>query len=152
MQVGLPPTVGQLKDKNPSLQYGIAPIPTKDGSPFTLGVADHLMAFKNKTDKTASIKKFLDYFYSKDVYTKWVKAEGFLPTTKSGADVMGSDETIKPFLDLLPNAQVLPVHQPELVGRAGRDPEPDRSARSGRQARGPAEDHPGEGRRPVVRG
>jgi multiple sugar transport system substrate-binding protein len=108
MQVGLPPTVGQIKDKNAALQYGIAPIPTKDGKAFTLGVADHLMAFKNKTDKTASIKKFLDYFYSKDVYTKWVKAEGFLPTTKSGAEAMGSDETIKPFLDLLPNAKFYP--------------------------------------------
>ena len=119
MQVGLPPTVGQLKDKNPSLQYGIAPIPTKDGSAFTLGVADHLMAFKNKTDKKASITKFLDYFYSKDVYTKWVKAEGFLPTTKSGADVMGSDETIKPFLDLLPNAKFYPSTNPNWSAAQG---------------------------------
>lgn len=119
MQVGLPPTVGQIKDKNPSLQYGIAPIPTKDGSSFTLGVADHLMAFKNKTDKTASIKKFLDYFYSKDVYTKWVKEEGFLPTTKSGADVMGSDETIKPFLDLLPNAKFYPSTNPNWSAAQG---------------------------------
>ncbi len=86
MQVGLPPTVGQIKDKNAGLNYGIAPIPTKDGSPFTLGVADHLMAFKNKTDKTESIKKFLDYFYTAPVYTKWVSTEGFLPTTKSGAE------------------------------------------------------------------
>lgn len=119
MQVGLPPTVGQLKDKNPSLQYGIAPIPTKDGSAFTLGVADHLMAFKNKTDKKASITKFLDYFYSKDVYTKWVKAEGFLPTTKSGADVMGSDETIKPFLDLLPSAKFYPSTNPNWSAAQG---------------------------------
>ncbi|HEY2555606.1 MAG TPA: extracellular solute-binding protein, partial [Diaminobutyricibacter sp.] len=99
MQVGLPPTVGQIKDKNAGLNYGIAPIPTKDGSPFTLGVADHLMAFKNKTDKTESIKKFLDYFYTAPVYTKWVGTEGFLPTTKSGAEAMASNATIKPFLD-----------------------------------------------------
>jgi multiple sugar transport system substrate-binding protein len=119
MQVGLPPTVGQIKDKNQSLKYGIAPIPTKDGSSFTLGVADHLMAFKSKADKTASIKKFLDYFYSKDVYTKWVKAEGFLPTTKSGADAMSSDETIKPFLDLLPNAKFYPSTNPNWSAAQG---------------------------------
>ena len=119
MQVGLPPTVGQLKDKNPSLKYGIAPIPTKDGSAFTLGVADHLMAFKSKTDKTASIKKFLDYFYSKDVYTKWVTAEGFLPTTKSGADAMSSNESIKPFLDLLPNAKFYPSTNPNWSAAQG---------------------------------
>ncbi|WP_345761834.1 extracellular solute-binding protein [Diaminobutyricibacter sp. McL0608] len=119
MQVGLPPTVGQIKDKNASLNYGIAPIPTKDGSPFTLGVADHLMAFKNKTDKTESIKKFLDYFYTAPVYTKWVSTEGFLPTTKSGATEMASNETIKPFLDLLPNAQFYPSTNPNWTAAQG---------------------------------
>ncbi|MFF1574559.1 extracellular solute-binding protein [Leifsonia sp. NPDC058292] len=119
MQVGLPPTVGQIKEKNASLNYGIAPIPTKDGSAFTLGVADHLMAFKGKTDKTASIKKFLDYFYSADVYTKWVGAEGFLPTTKSGADAMASNETIKPFLDLLPDAKFYPSTNPNWAAAQG---------------------------------
>jgi len=119
MQVGLPPTVGQIKDKNPSLNYGIAPIPTKDGSSFTLGVADHLMAFKNKTDKKAAITKFLDYFYSPAVYTKWVGAEGFLPTTKSGAKEMASDETIKPFLDLLPDAKFYPSTNPNWSAAQG---------------------------------
>ena len=119
MQVGLPPIVGQIKEKNPALNYGIAPIPTKDGSAFTLGVADHLMAFKNKTDKTASIKKFLDYFYSSDVYTKWVTAEGFLPTTKTGAEAMASDEAIKPFLDLLPNAKFYPSTNPNWSAAQG---------------------------------
>ena len=119
MQIGLPPIVGQIKDKNPSLNYGIAPIPTKDGSAFTLGVADHLMAFKNKTDKKASIKKFLDYFYSADVYSKWVTEEGFLPTTKSGADKMASDETIKPFLDLLPSAKFYPSTNPNWATAQG---------------------------------
>ncbi len=119
MQVGLPPTVGQIKSKNAALNYGIAPIPTKDGSPFTLGVADHLMAFKNKTDKTASIKKFLDYFYTSPVYTKWVSTEGFLPTTKSGADAMASNATIKPFLDLLPHAQFYPSTNPNWTAAQG---------------------------------
>ncbi len=104
----LPPTVGQIKEKNPTLNYGIAPIPTKDGSPFTLGVADHLMAFKNDGKKQDTIRKFLDYFYSTDVYTTWVEAEGFLPTTKSGAEKLTSNPDTKPFLDLLPNAKFYP--------------------------------------------
>ncbi|WP_223691674.1 extracellular solute-binding protein [Leifsonia poae] len=119
MQIGLPPIVGQIKKSNPNLNYGIAPIPTKDGSAFTLGVADHLMAFKNKTDKTDSIKKFLDYFYTPAVYTKWVGAEGFLPTTKSGAEEMGTDATIKPFLDLLPNAKFYPSTNPNWAAAQG---------------------------------
>lgn len=119
MQVGLPPIVGQIKAKNPSLQYGIAPIPTKDGSKFTLGVADHLMAFKNKVDKKAAITKFLDYFYTPAVYAKWVTEEGFLPTTKSGASAMASNTAIKPFLDLLPDAKFYPSTNPNWSAAQG---------------------------------
>ncbi|WP_040166037.1 extracellular solute-binding protein [Microbacterium gorillae] len=110
MQVGLPPTVGQIKKDNPDLDYSIAPIPTKDGSPMTLGVADQLMAFKNdgNADKKAAITKFFDYFFSADVYTNWVQTEGFLPTTKSGSEKLASDEALKPFLDVLPNAKFYP--------------------------------------------
>lgn len=110
MQVGLPPTVGQIAEDNPDLKYEVVPIPTADGSPVTLGVADQLMAFKNDEDdaKKEAIKKFFDYFYQDDVYTTWVKAEGFLPTTKSGSEVLGGDEALKPFLDLLPDAQFYP--------------------------------------------
>ncbi|MFT4234193.1 MAG: extracellular solute-binding protein [Microbacterium sp.] len=108
MQIGLPPTVSQIAESNPDLDYSIAPIPTKDGSAFTLGVADQLMAFKNDGDKQEAITKFLDYTFSSDVYTTWVTAEGFLPTTQSGADAMADDETLKPFLDVLPDAQFYP--------------------------------------------
>lgn len=113
MEVSLPQTVVQIKQKNPKLNYGIAPIPTKDGSPFTLGVADHFMAFKNSVDKRPAIKAFFDYWYSAPVYTKWVGAEGFLPVTKSGVAQMGSNTDIKPFLDLLPNAKFYPASNPK---------------------------------------
>lgn len=110
MQVGLPPTVGQIEADNPELDYSIVPIPTKDGSAMTLGVADQLMAFKNDEDaaKKEAITKFFDYFYTADVYTKWVQTEGFLPTTKSGAEALASDEKLKPFLDVLPGAKFYP--------------------------------------------
>jgi multiple sugar transport system substrate-binding protein len=113
MMVGLPQTVVQIKAKNPKLNYGIAPIATKDGSPFTLGVADHFMAFKNDTDKTAAMKKFFDYFYSAPVYSKWVAAEGFLPVTKSGAEALKSNQDIKPFVEALPDAKFYPAANPK---------------------------------------
>lgn len=113
MQVGLPQTVVQIKSKNPSLDYGVAAIPTKNGSPFTLGVADHFMAFKSKVNKTAAIKKFLDYFYTPAVYTKWITAEGFLPVTKSGATAMASSTELKPFIDALPDAVFYPGTNPK---------------------------------------
>lgn len=111
MQVGLPPTVGQIKEGNPDLDYSIVPIPTKDGSAFTLGVADQLMAFKNDEDaaKKEAITAFFDYYYQADVYVPWVQAEGFLPTTKSGAEALADDEALKPFLDVLPGAQFYPT-------------------------------------------
>lgn len=108
MQVGLPPTVGQIADGNPDLDYSIVPIPTKDGSPFTLGVMDQLMAFQNDDDKKDAITKFFDYYYSSDVYVPWVQAEGFLPVTKSGAEQLSGEEALKPFLDVLPDAQFYP--------------------------------------------
>jgi ABC-type glycerol-3-phosphate transport system substrate-binding protein len=105
---GLPPTVGQIEERNPDLNYDTAPIPTKDGSPMTLGVADHLMAFENDGSKQEAITAFLDYFFSADVYTNFVDTEGFLPTTKSGADALAGKEEIAAFLDALPDAQFYP--------------------------------------------
>ncbi len=134
MAEGLPPTVGQIEQKNPDLKYETAPIPTKDGEPVTLGVADHLMAFKNDGDKAAAITAFLDYFFSADVYTSFVDAEGFLPTTKSGADALGDKEEIATFLEALPDAKFYPSTNPNwsatqgalqsLIGQIGQGADP----------------------------
>lgn len=129
----LPPTVGQIEQENPDLTYEIAPIPTKDGEPVTLGVADHLMAFKNEGDKAESIKKFLDYFYSVDVYTEFVTKENFLPVTKSAADKFDNPD-LKVFLDALPDAKFYPSTNPKwsaaqgafqsLIGQIGQGKDP----------------------------
>ncbi|KRC37683.1 extracellular solute-binding protein [Oerskovia sp. Root22] len=119
MIVGLPPTIGQIAEKNPDLNYGTAPIATKDGSPVTLGVADHLMAFKNDGKKQDAIKKFLDYYYTPDVYVPWVDAEGFIPVTKSGSEELATKESIAPFLALLPDAQFYPSTNPKWSATQG---------------------------------
>jgi multiple sugar transport system substrate-binding protein len=112
MQVGLPPTVGQIEEGNPDLDYSIVPIPTQDGSPMTVGVMDQLMAFQNDDDKKDAITAFLDYYYTSDVYVPWVQAEGFLPVTKSGAEALSGEEALAPFLDVLPDAQFYPSTNP----------------------------------------
>ncbi|HEU4546564.1 MAG TPA: extracellular solute-binding protein [Microlunatus sp.] len=119
MQVGLPPTVGQIADGNPDLDYSIVPIPTKDGSALTLGVMDQLMAFSNDGDKQEAITKFFDHYYSADVYVPWVQAEGFLPVTKSGADALSDEETLAPFLAVLPDAQFYPSTNPQWQATDG---------------------------------
>lgn len=119
MQVGLPPTVGQIEEGNPELDYSIVPIPTEDGSPFTLGVMDQLMAFQNDGDKQEAITKFFDYYYSADVYVPWVQAEGFLPVTKSGAEQLAGEEALAPFLEVLPDAQFYPSTNPKWSATDG---------------------------------
>lgn len=129
----LPPTVGQIEAENPDLNYELAPIPTNDGEPVTLGVADHLMAFKNDGDKQESITKFLDYFYSTDVYTEFVTKENFLPVTKSAAEQMDNPD-MQVFLDALPDAQFYPSTNPAwsatqgafqtLIGQIGQGKDP----------------------------
>lgn len=108
MAVGLPPTIGQIEENNPELNYGTAPIPTQDGSPVTLGVADHLMAFQNDGDKQEAIRTFLDFFFDTENYLTFVDTEGFLPTTKSGAEQTKNAERFATFLEGLPNAQFYP--------------------------------------------
>jgi multiple sugar transport system substrate-binding protein len=119
MQVGLPPTVGQIEEGNPDLDYSIVPIPTQDGSPFTLGVMDQLMAFQNDGDKQDAITKFFDYYYSADVYVPWVQAEGFLPVTKSGAEQLAGEAALAPFLEVLPDAQFYPSSNPKWQATDG---------------------------------
>ncbi|MBT2498210.1 extracellular solute-binding protein [Agromyces sp. ISL-38] len=119
MQVGLPPTVGQIEEGNPDLDYSIVPIPTQDGSPMTVGVADQLMAFTNDGDKQEAITKFFDYYFTSDVYVPWVQTEGFLPTTKSGAEALAGEEALKPFLEVLPDAMFYPSTNPDWQATDG---------------------------------
>lgn len=135
MVQGLPPTVGQIEERNPDLNYATAPIPTKDGSPMTLGVADHLMAFENDGANQEAVTAFLDFFFSPEVYVNFVDTEGFLPTTKSGADALADKEEIAAFLEALPDARFYPSTNPKwsatqgalqsLIGQIGQGREPD---------------------------
>lgn len=109
---GLPQTVSQIEDQNPDLDYGIDEVATKDGSSSTLGVADRLISFENEDTDAETVQAFMDYFFSPDVYVEWVQSEGFLPTTVSGAEALESDETLSPFLNLLPDAQFYPTTNP----------------------------------------
>ena len=112
MVYGLPQTVGQIEAENPELNYGLANIPTASGEPATLGVADRLMSFKNDGDKAEAVTAFMDHFFAPENYVEWVSTEGFLPTTISGAEEMSDDETLAPFLEMLPSAQFYPTSNP----------------------------------------
>lgn len=134
MVYGLPQTVGQIEAENPELNYGLANVATANGEPATLGVADRLLAFKNEGDKAEAVTKFMDFFFAAENYVNWVETEGFLPTTKSGSEALAGNETLKPFLDMLPNAVFYPTTNPawnatdgafkSLLGQVGQGKDP----------------------------
>jgi multiple sugar transport system substrate-binding protein len=111
MVVGFSPLAGDL-EKDKKVNYAVAPMPTKDGgTPQTYGVTDYLMAFK-KTGNQAAVKAFYDLYYTPDQVNTFIKAEGFLPVTKTGLQVFASDATLKVYLDTLPNVHLTPTDDP----------------------------------------
>ncbi|WP_328752739.1 extracellular solute-binding protein [Streptomyces sp. NBC_00285] len=100
-------------DKN--LDYGVAPLPSKDGTTHnTLGVQDYLVAFKKDGGKNREgVNKFLDFVYQKENASKFLSTEGFLSVTKSAGDALSSDtDYYKPFVDALAGAKFAPADNP----------------------------------------
>lgn len=116
---GLPPIVGQINEKSPDLDWEIAPSPSKDGEPVTLGVADYFVGFDKGEDKQAAIAKFLDFFYTQENYVKFNDNEGFIPATKSGADAAAAKPELKTFIEALPDAQFYPATNPAWGATSG---------------------------------
>jgi multiple sugar transport system substrate-binding protein len=112
MIVGFSPLQTQL-DQDHKVSYGIAPMPTSDGStPNTYGVTDYLMAFK-KSGNQQAVKDFYSLYYQKNEVNSFIKAEGFLPVTKSGLDYFASDAALKPYLQVLQHAKLTPTDDPK---------------------------------------
>jgi multiple sugar transport system substrate-binding protein len=110
MVMGFSPLAKQL-DAEGKVRYGVAQMPTNVGTSVTLGVEDYLMAFKKKGNQEA-VKQYLDLYYQPDKITRWIRAEGFLPVTRSGLAQMSGDAKLKPYLDALPNARLAPTTDP----------------------------------------
>jgi multiple sugar transport system substrate-binding protein len=110
MVMGFSPLAAQL-DAEGKVRYAVAQMPTNVGTPVTLAVEDYLMAFKKAGNRDA-VKGFLDLYYQPDHITRWIRAERFLPVTRSGLERMGGDRALKPYLDALPNAKLVPTTDP----------------------------------------
>jgi multiple sugar transport system substrate-binding protein len=102
-----------LKDQNPKLNYGVAPVPVNSGNePVTLGVEDYLMAF-NTTEHKPVVKAFLDFVYKQQNYGRFIDTEGFLPVTKSVSDeVAAKDSRQKVFIEAVDDARFYPTTNP----------------------------------------
>lgn len=112
MVVGFSPLAATLEEEG-KVEYGIAPMPTRDGGPpQTYGVTDYLMAFR-KPGNQAAVKAFYDLYYQPDQVNSFIEAEGFLPVTRSGVERFSSDEDLKVYLDTLPAAHLTPTDDPD---------------------------------------
>jgi ABC-type glycerol-3-phosphate transport system substrate-binding protein len=111
---------GFIDPVNKNLNYGIAPLPSKDGVQHnTLGVMDILAAFKNDGKKKEADSRFLNFFYQSANSAKFLKVENFLPVTKSAGDALSADPYFKDFVDSLPTAKFAPTSNPAWSAVAG---------------------------------
>ena len=111
MVIGFSPLAADL-DKDKKVDYGVAPFPSNDGTESkTFGVTDYLMAFKKPGNQNA-VKAFYQLYYQPDQINTFIKAEGFLPVTKTGLAAFAGDAKLKVYLDTLPNARLTPTDDP----------------------------------------
>ena len=101
----------QIKTEAPTLNYGVAPIPTAAGQePSTYGVTDSIVMFENSKVKDEAFK-FLDFLFTTEQRTKFDKVEGFLPVNaaESKDPYFADNADLKVFASLLPKAHFAPV-------------------------------------------
>jgi len=108
-----------FKGWNSKVDYGVARVPVNgDVAPFTLGVQDYLMSFKNPGN-TEAVSRFLNFFYQKDNYTRFLTSQGFLPATASASTALQTNADFAPFLKLLPTARFYPSTDPAFPAVQG---------------------------------
>jgi multiple sugar transport system substrate-binding protein len=108
---GHPTLLAQAKAAH--IDVGVAALPGQKGpTDSTLGVADWMMAFKQKDDHLAADSAFLRYVYSAENSLKFLDQYGLLPVTTSALQAMErnpKDVDMRQFLERLPAAVFYPV-------------------------------------------
>lgn len=107
MEVGGPWMAAVAKGAN--IDYGLAPIPAGPGgsAASAIGIS---VAVTNQADaaKKAAAEKFFDYFYSKDVATKWSLGSGWPPLrTDVPASAVSSNPVVAALTPMAASARPL---------------------------------------------
>ncbi len=105
----LPFLPNQIREKNPSLPYGVAPIPRATDQ-VTYGVTDSIVLFSGAQNKPEAWQ-FLDHAFSDKWRREFTLNEGFLPVNAavSRDPHFANDPDLKVFSGLLPNARFAPT-------------------------------------------
>ena len=109
MVITAPFLINQIAKEAPTLEYGIAPVPSATNA-ATYAVTDSVVMFKNSKVKDTAWK-FLDFLFSAGPRIEFTKSEGFLPTTKAEAadPYFTGNARLQTFVNLLPSAQFAPT-------------------------------------------
>jgi raffinose/stachyose/melibiose transport system substrate-binding protein len=110
----------QLKEANPDFEIGFMPVPDEEGNInlFTGGTATGFTISKeleNDPVKMEAAKTFYNYFFSKDVYSGYLKTMGTLPSTVESITYEASPEQEK-LIETYNNADVTSPPINERVG------------------------------------
>ncbi|NGO71558.1 extracellular solute-binding protein [Streptomyces boncukensis] len=112
------PTLMQQAERG-KVSYGTGKIPGRTGpSGSTLGVADWMMAFKQRGHR-AECGKFLDFIYKLKNHYAFADRYDLMPVTTSATQRMREDSKHKdlwPFLDQLPDAEFYPAGKISWAG------------------------------------
>ncbi len=112
----------------PEINYELAPVPSRDGSPVALGVTDFIVAFDNQDeDRKQATGAFLDMFYDDENYENWYQGTGLMPVTSTMIEQAAEEaDHFAPFYEALSEVSFLPVGNPRwdvlqaaLQGTAG---------------------------------
>ena len=111
-----------LKEKNYTVNFATAALPHNEGAASgATGVMDRVMAFKDdaypdQAARNAAIGKFLEFFYSPEMYTGWVSMEGFLPAVSSAVSyLVEADPSFEAWLSVLDSCKFYPSAKAEWV-------------------------------------
>lgn len=105
----LPFLPNQIAEKNPGLNFGVAPIP-RETRRHTYGVTDSIVMFNASRNKDVAWK-FLEFVFRDEWRRKFTVNEGFLPVNVavSGDPHFADDQNLKVFAAMLPEAKFAPT-------------------------------------------
>ena len=116
MMIG-PNQLSKYCEKNGSISYGIAPIPTNKGNAgASIGVMERIMCFDNgySAEKLAAVTAVVDAFYDDKSYVDWILTEGFLPATTTGNELCAAaDPNMAVWGNVIGSAKFYPAAKAE---------------------------------------
>jgi multiple sugar transport system substrate-binding protein len=87
-----------LRDKGVLGSTEFASIPTRDGTPLTIGRGRSLAIVTHEPDRQAAAAQLIEWLIATDNNVAWSQATSYLPTRYAAFDLIGDEDPYWPFL------------------------------------------------------